>query len=163
MTRYIPPALKGTITAILMIGLVLYIYFNEAKVNPNLQYLIYVIYAAGVIWTMLTYRRSVLFTGTFGGLFGQGFRCFIIVTIIMVAFTAIFSLTHPEFADKEAKAYREILLKEKSFTPVEIEQEVESRKKQYTLVLVYGSIIGYLIIGAGVTALGSALLTRRIK
>ena len=163
MTRYLPPALKGTITAILMIAVVLYIYFNEANVSPDLQYLIYAIYAAGVIWTLFAYKRSVSFTGTFGGLFGQGFRCFIIVTVIMVAFTGIFSLMHPEFAADSAKAYKEELLKEKTKTPDEIEKEAADYKKQYTLRLVSVSIFGYLIIGAGVTALGSALLTRRIK
>ena len=163
MIRNFSPGLKGLITALLMIGVVLYIYFNEAKVNPNLQYLIYALYAGGVIWTLLAYKRSPIFTGTFGGLFAQGFRCFIIVTIIMVSFTGIFSLMHPEFAEDSARAYKVELLKERSKTPDEIEKEAADYKKQYTLRLVSVSIFGYLIIGAGVTALGSALLTRRIK
>jgi hypothetical protein len=38
---------------------------------------------------------------------------------------------------------------------------VATFKKQYTLKLVSGAIFGYLIIGAGVTAVISALLIRR--
>jgi hypothetical protein len=161
MRRNIPPALKGLITAILMIGLVLFIYYNEETTNAALQYLIYGIYAAGVIWTLFSYRNSPAFTGKFGGLFGQGFRCFIIVTICMVAFTGAFSAMHPEFAEESSKLYKEELIKSKDKTPDDIARETAEYKKQYTLRLVSVSVFGYLIIGAGVTALGSVLLTRR--
>ncbi len=161
MHRKIPPAVKGLITALLMILLVLFIYFKEDDVDPRLQYLIYAIYAGGVIWTLIAYRNSPAFTGSFGGLFSQGFKCFIVVTLVIVLFTAIFSLMHPEFAEESGEAYRQELIKQKDKTPEQIDQETARYKKQYTVRLVSVSIFGYLIIGVGVTAVGSALLTRR--
>src|SRR5688572_28236375 len=98
MQRTIPPALKGLITALLMIAVVLIIYYGGRSMDPRLQYLIYVLYAGGIIWTLLAYRNSDAFTGSFGSLFNQGFRCFIVITLTIVLFTAIFSLLHPEFA-----------------------------------------------------------------
>lgn len=162
MHRTIPPALKGLVTAILMIGLVLFIYSRGKSVDPRLQYLIYAIYGAGVIWTLIAYRNSSSFTGRFGSLFNQGFRCFIVVTLSIVLFTAIFSNMHPEFAEESGEAYRLELIKQKDKTPDQIEKETADYKKQYTVRLISVSIFGYLIIGAGITALGSALLTRRI-
>ena len=157
------PALKGVITAIIMMGIALGVYYADLPADSVIQYMIYAIYALGIIWTLTAYRKSAAFTGKFGDLFNQGFRCFIVVMIIMVAFTVAFSKMHPKFAEESAKSYKEALLKEKvkDKTPAEMDDEVSRYKRRYTTVLVYGAIFGYLIIGAGVTAAVSAVLTRR--
>jgi hypothetical protein len=155
------PSLKGFITAFVMIALVLGIYYSKRTPETNLQYLIYIIYALGIAWTLIAYRQSSFFTGKFADAFGQGFRCFIVVTLLMVLFTGIFSKMHPEFAEETSIAYREQLVQQNDKTPAEIEKEVSDFKKQYTLKLISGSIFGYLILGAAVTATVAALLTRR--
>jgi len=155
------PSLKGFITAFVMIALVLGIYYSKRTPETNLQYLIYIIYALGIAWTLIAYRQSSFFTGKFADTFGQGFRCFIVVTLLMVLFTGIFSKMHPEFAEETSIAYREQLVQQNDKTPTEIEKEVSDFKKQYTLKLISGSIFGYLILGAAVTATVAALLTRR--
>ena len=81
--------------------------------------------------------------------------------LIMVTFTGVFSKMHPEFAEESAKLYREELVKENKKLPPEIDDEVSHYKNRYTTVLIYGAIFGYLIIGAGVTAAASAVLTRK--
>lgn len=157
------PALKGLVTALVMTGVSLAVYYNNAAAGSFAQYLLYAAYGLGVIWTLVAYRRSEAFTGKFADLFAQGFRCFIVVVLVMVVFTYVFSKLHPEFAEESAKAYKEALLKEKAKdqTPAEIEEAAETYKKRYNTILVFGSVFGYLIIGAGVTAAASALLTRR--
>jgi hypothetical protein len=162
MTR-ISPALKGLITAALMIANVLVIYAAGENADPRLQYLIYALYGGGIIWTLISYRRSPAFTGRFGGLFNQGFRCFIIVTLVMVMFTGLFSYLHPEFAEESGEAYRISLQQQKdgNRTPAQVMEEVADYKKQYTLRLVSVSIFGYLIIGVVVTAVASLFLMRR--
>ena len=109
----------------------------------------------------MTYRMSPNFTGKFGDTFNQGFRCFVVVILLVAVFYGVFSAMHPEFAADSAQAYRDHLVEQKQKTPAEIDSDVASYKKQYTLKLVSGAIFGYLIIGAGVTAILSALLYRR--
>jgi hypothetical protein len=157
----ISPALKGTITAALMIGIALAIYYSGMPASSPLQYLIYAVYGLGIVWTIVAYSNSENFTGKFWDKFNQGFRCFIIVTLIMVVFTGIFSKMHPEFAEEAARYYKEDLVKSNSKTPDEIESATIKYKNGYTMLLVYSSIFGYLIIGAFVTAVTSALVTRR--
>jgi hypothetical protein len=155
-------SIKGLITATIMIAIALVTYYSGLPANSPFQYMIYAVYAIGIIWTLIAYKNSTDFTDTFGAKFNQGFRCFIIVTLLMVAFTAIFSKIHPEFAEESAKFYKEeMILNAKDKTPAAIDEDVARYKKGYTLALVYGSIFGYLIIGAVVTALASILLTRR--
>lgn len=154
------PLLKGIITGIVLVAFSL-ILFSSKTANSKLNYLIYVLYALGIAWTLISYSRSAAFTGKFADLFGQGFRCFIIVTLIMVAFTTIFSMQHPEFAEEAANYYKADLLKEGNKTPAEIEKLAEQAKKQYTTSIVSLTIFGYLITGSIFTAAGSALLMRR--
>ena len=155
------PPVKGLITAAVMIAVFLGIYYAGKDADPRLQYLVYIIYALGITWTVVAYRQSTSFTGKFGDVFSQGFKCFIAVTLVIALFYGIFNYQHPEFAEETSKAYKEKLITENQKLPTEIESEVATFKKQYTLKLVSGAIFGYLIIGAGVTAVISALLSRR--
>lgn len=155
------PLIKGIITGIVMVIVTLALYYSKLPVESNLHYAIYVIYAMGIVWALISYSRSASFTGKFADLFGQGFRCFIVVTLIMVAYTAVFSMQHPEFAEEAAAYYKEDLIKEGNKTPSEIEKLVADVKKQYTTSLVSLTIFGYLITGTIITAAGSALLMRR--
>lgn len=158
------PLVKGMITGVTMAALTLGLYYADAPALPVFQILLYVIYAAGIAWTLLSYYRSTAYTGKFGDLFSQGFRCFIIVVLIMTAFTGIFSAVHPEFAEAESQRYKEYLLdtKKKDKTPAEINEMTVAYKKHYTTSLIYTSIFRYLIVGAFFTAVGAGLsLTRR--
>jgi hypothetical protein len=159
----ITPLIKGTITGIVMVIVTLVLYYSNIPIESNLHYAAYILYAAGIAWALISYSRSASYTGKFGDIFGQGFRCFIVITLIMVAFTAIFSMQHPEFAEKAANYYKEDLIKEKNKTPAEIEKLVADAKEQYTTSLVSLTIFGYLITGAIITAAGSALLLMRRK
>jgi len=153
--------IKGIITGVVMVIVSLAFYYSKLTVESKLHYAVYILYAIGIVWTLISYSRSAPFTGKFADLFGQGFRCFIVVTLIMVAFTAIFSMQHPEFAEEVANYYKEDLIKEGNKTPSEIEKLVADAKKQYTTGLVSLAIFGYLITGTIITAAGSALLMRR--
>jgi hypothetical protein len=157
----ISPALKGLITAAVMIAIFLLIYSQGKDADPRLQYAVYLAYGLGILWAIVAYRRSEKFTGKFGDNYNQGFRCFIVVTLMMALFYGVFNYFHPEFAEESALAYKEQMLKEKQKLPNEIDSEVATYKKQYTLKLVSGAIFGYLIIGAGVTAVISILSARR--
>jgi hypothetical protein len=155
------PLVKGIITGIAMVIVSLITYYSNLAVGSKLHYIVYVLYAGGIIWTLISYSRSTSFAGKFGELFGQGFRCFIVVVLIMVAFTAIFSMLHPEFAEEAATYYKEQLVKEGNKMPAEIDKLVTAAKKQYTTGIVYFTIFGYLITGTVITAAGSAFLMRR--
>ncbi|HLG39054.1 MAG TPA: DUF4199 family protein, partial [Chitinophagaceae bacterium] len=130
MNRLTPLA-KALITTAAMLALTLYIFYSK-QTSSNLNYLVFVFYAGGIIWTLVEYHRFVNSSAKFSELFGQGFRCFIVITLIMVAFVGIFSATHPEFAENDAKNYREYLDKEvKDKTPAEKDEMASSFKKHY--------------------------------
>lgn len=153
------PAIKGLITAASMIALFLLLYQPQRDADSRLQYLVYGLYGAGIVWTLLVYRKSSSYNGKFMETFNQGFKCFVVVTLCMALFYGIFNFLHPEFAAEMATSYKDQLLKEKNHLPSEIEDAVATFKKQYTLKLVSGAIFGYLIIGTGITGVFSALFS----
>lgn len=157
----ITPVVKGLITSAAMITAFIVIFNMGKDADPRLQYIVYLLYGLGIFWAIIDFRRDERFTGKFGDNFNQGFRCFIVVTLMMALFYGVFNYMHPEFAEESSQAYREQLISEKQKLPTEIDKEVATFKKQYTLKLVSGAIFGYLIIGAGVCAVLSVLSTRR--
>lgn len=136
-------------------------YYTLPPASP-LHYLVFAVYIAGILWTLIAYNNSAENTGRFGAFFNTGFRCFIVAIVLMVVYTFTFNKLHPEFAEESALAYKqELVATPGDKTPEEIDETVASYKKGYAMALVYGSIFGYLIIGAAVTAVASVLLTRR--
>ena len=160
MKKFTPLA-KGLFTGIAMVifSFALY-YFKWYRFN-GLGYLVYLLYAAGITWTLIEHSQMAQFSGKFQELFAQGFRCFIIVTLLMVIYTAIFSITHPKMAEDNAIHLREYLVKEKNKTPAEIEVAVANSKKQFTTQQVYSSIFGTLIIGSIFTLAGAGFIMLR--
>ena len=81
----------------------------------------------------------------------------------MVVYTFTFNKLHPEFAEESARLYKEqqLGIKNNSKTPAEIDADTTRYKNGYTMAVVYGSIFGYLLIGAAVTAAASLIITRR--
>jgi hypothetical protein len=155
MTK-LKPLVKGLITGIVMVAFNLYSIY-KLPTNSNLAYLLYIIYAAGILWTLWDFSKSPQYTGKFQELFGQGFRCFIVVVIMMVVYAFIFTISHPEMKEEYGIYVREELVKQKNKTPAEIEKEVQQRKNQFTTVTVSRYLFGYLVPGAIFTAAGAAI------
>ena len=90
---------KGLITGLVMIGITLGIFYSGQSAASPLQYLVHIVYAAGIAWTIYEYSRSAENTNKFGAFFLQGFKCFIVITLLMVIFTIVFNKLHPEFKE----------------------------------------------------------------
>ena len=117
MKLKLSPALIGLITGIVMITIVMITYSARLSEDSSLQYLVFLAYAAGIVWAVLFYTRSDLYSGGFWNAFNPGLRCFVTVILIMIAFTIIFNKMHPEFTTQSAALYREMLVKGKDKTP----------------------------------------------
>ncbi len=161
MKQKLSAGLIGLITGILMIVFVLTVYTVKLKEDSPFHFFLYIIYAAGIVWAIVRNNRKNEGPITFWNAFTPGFRAFIITILVLVAFTIIFNKLHPEFITESAALYKEMLVKQKGKTPVEIEEMVDGFKNGYLTMLVYRSIFGYLIIGAIVTAITAAITTRR--
>ncbi len=138
----------------MVLASLLYDHFHT-RIDPRFQYLVYLIYLGGIVWTLVDAD------GSFGQKFSMGFRHFIIVTIIMVSFTYLFIRFHPELAEQEKAATISYYQAKKDLLPREIEEMAVKAKKQYPLAMVSISIFRYLIIGAAFSLVTAAVLSRK--
>lgn len=137
------------------------IYIFLKNFDNSLQFVVYLIYSAGIVWTILSFTKTNEFTGNFGQLFSQGFKCFIVVTLLMVLFTFIFLRLHPELKDQMAVSYKTELVKQGNYTPAEMDTMIAKSKDYFVTMLVSMAIFGYLIVGALVSVVASAFLMKR--
>lgn len=152
---------KGLLTGLIMIGLSLLLYYTKQPFDSPTQYLIYIAYAGGIVWTIYAFSKTEENNNKFGTFFLQGFKCFIVITLLMVVFTYVFNKMHPEFKDEMVKAYREEMVSKGNTTPDEMLKNIEKAKEYYLTMLLSGAIFGYLLAGAAITAVTSFLFLKR--
>lgn len=152
---------KGLIAGTLMILISIGIYFYRGSFENKLQYITYFVYIAGIIWTLIGYKQSDAEPKTFKNYFSQGFRCFIVVALMMVVFTWVFLMLNPGLKADMAVQYRADLVKKGNYTAPEIDTMVVKAKEYFTTMLISMTIFGYLLIGSLVTLIGAAFLSQK--
>ena len=157
------PTKKGLLTGIVMILVSVIIFYTKGNFQNSLQYITYTIYVAGIIWTLWEHSKRPTAKHTFGDYFSQGFKCFIVVTLLMVIFTAVFLLLQPQLKDEMAMIYKQDLIKTGDNTPNEIDEKIKMARKSFIPALIMGAVFGYLVIGAMVTAITSAVFLQKRK
>lgn len=151
--KYILPRNKGLITGAVMIGLSL--------ASDKLQYVIYCLYVAGIIWTLLDYKRVAEKTPGFKDFFAQGFKMFIVVTLMMVVFFWVYLvLVHPELKDQWAANMRVEMSTMKDLVQSDIDARIEHGKKMFVPGYIMGVILAYLSIGALISVIGAGFLSQ---
>ncbi len=151
----------GIITGAAMIAFSLIIYKAKGSFENNLPYITYVMYVAGILWSLLNFKKNSDGPAGFKPFFAEGFKCFVLVTFLMVLFTLVFILMHPELKEQMATIMRSDLAKNKDFTPVDIEKSIATAKKLFLPGYIMAVVFSYLAIGAAVTALGAVALSRK--
>lgn len=141
-----------------MVLLGLLLLWKKVSLDSPLQYFGYLIYGAGIVWTLFPEAKKG--ASQFGALFNLGFRCFVVVTFLMAVYTFIFWKANPGMIQKNIAETKEYLLQHpKDHTPAEIEQQAKDTLKYYIPIKVSGSIFGYLLTGVIVTTVVAGALS----
>src|SRR5215212_5208585 len=148
----------GLITGLCMIAISILIYYYRGNFDNYLQYITYTVYIAGIIWSLISYSRIPGSNRTFKGLFTEGFKCFIVVTLMMVLYTWIFIKIHPGMKEEMGLKYKDELVKQGNYTAPEIEKQVNLAKEYFLTALISAAIFGYLLIGSVTSIIGTLFL-----
>ncbi len=135
------------------------IYSVKHNFDNGLQYIVYATYVAGILWTLFTFKKEKGDEAGFKQYFAEGFKCFIVVTLLMVLFTLMFILMHPELKEQMATMMRASYATAKDLTPVDIENKVEAAKKFFLPGFLMGAILSYLSIGALISVIAAGFLS----
>jgi hypothetical protein len=152
---------KGLITGAVMILISICIYMAKNGFDNGLQYITYSAYVAGILWTIFAFKKQTGNTARFKQYFSEGFKCFIVVTLLMVLFTLVFILLHPEMKEQMIAMMRTEIVKLKDITPLDIENRIEAAKKAFIPSLLIGAVFGYLAIGALISVIAAGFLSSK--
>jgi Protein of unknown function (DUF4199) len=161
MLNKLSATIKGLITGLAMVALSLVFVLLKQQPTGLPQYLIYIIYTLGIVWTLLIFHKNNTEALTFKPYFSEGFKCFIVVTLLMVIYTFVFFKIDHTYQDAMASQLRQDLVKTGNATPVEIDKQVSTMKANFALLYTGGAVFFYLFIGALVTAVTGAFLTSK--
>ena len=150
--------LQGLVTGGLMIAASLLIYNMRSSFDNNLQFLVYALYILGLAWTLHNFRMYSSQKKTFKQYFSHGFKCFVVVTLLMVAFTWAFMQLNPQLENEMAENTRREMMSSGNYTQAEVDSNVAKAKEYYTPMLISMAIFSYLLIGSVITAALSAIL-----
>jgi hypothetical protein len=152
---------KGLVTGFLMLLVSIGIFYTKGNFESNLQYITYALYVAGILWTLNSFHKNNRDNKSFKDHFTEGFKCFIVVTFLMVLFTFIFTKMNPEMKEQMGINYKADLVAKGNYTSPEIEAMVQKAKDYFTIMLTSMAIFGYLIIGSMVTLIATLFFTKK--
>ncbi len=160
--KNLKPQHIGLITAASMIiASLLSFYVLQLPIESNFQLLVYFIFTAGIIWSLMNQYNKVVEKRLFKDFFSAGFRTFVIVALLMAVFTFVFFSINTSFRDIKIAENSRLIIAEGNHLPNEIEENAKQLKKLFMPIMVSSAMFRYLIIGAMVTAIGAGFLSRK--
>lgn len=156
------PTQKGLLTGTLMILASLFsLYILKNPVESYFQFIVYIIFCAGVIWSLLSYSVLAADKKSFANYFSTGFKTFVVISLLMAAFAYIYFSFHVEFRDNKIAENSRMLLQQGNHLPREIEDNAVQLKKMFMPMMISAAIFRYLIIGALVTVIAAGFLSKK--
>ena len=140
------PTQKGLLTGTLMILASLFsLFILKNPVESYFQFVVYTIFCAGVIWSLLSY--SILASGkkSFVNYFSTGFKTFVVISLLMAVFAYFYFSFHLEFRDNKIAENSKLLLQQGNHLPKEIEDNAVQLKKMFMPMMISAAIFRYLI------------------
>jgi hypothetical protein len=151
---------KGLMTGILMILLsITLFYVMQVQPSGPQQIWVIVLYIAGIIWSLLDFHHSQNHSLVkFKDYFSEGFKTFIIVTLLMVLYTGIFYKLNPAIVEAVISSNEAMVLQMGDKTPAEISENSAKLRSIFMPMTISLTTVTYLFFGAITTLIGSLFL-----
>lgn len=152
---------KGVIISMLLIVIQLisfYILGNPVK--SKWQILIYITYAIGLIWVVAAARFQMQHSHI-KSLFSEGFKAFIIVTLVTTFFTFIFYKLNPQICEMGIAENNLLIMKQGNKTPAEIAENSEQFRSIFIPMMLATNIFIHLVIGAITSMICAGIFSKR--
>ncbi|MEO5889749.1 MAG: DUF4199 domain-containing protein [Ferruginibacter sp.] len=162
--KQISPTQKGLITgALMIIASVFSLYILKNPVESNFQFLVYLIFCAGIVWSLFTYSKTATEKKAFKDYFSTGFKTFIVVTLLMAVFTYVYFSSNTSFRDSKIAENSRLLILQGNHLPNEIEENTKQLKKMFMPLMISSAVFRYLILGSIITVIAGGFLSSKNK
>jgi predicted PurR-regulated permease PerM len=151
----------GLITGGLMVlvSLLMYYQFHYPDTG-TVKYVCFSIYTIGIIVSLLNFKNTNAYKD-FKDYFSEGFKTFVVVSLIMAIFTFVFYKMNPQIFEKTIEEINKINALDSNKTPQEvIENGNKIRNIQLPMTVTINTLM-YMIIGALVSLIGAGFLSQK--
>jgi Protein of unknown function (DUF4199) len=152
----------GLITGGLMVlvSLLMYYQFHYPDTG-TVKYVCFSIYTVGIIISLLNFRNNDGEGKEFTNYFSEGFKTFVVVTLIMAVFTFVFYKMNPQIFEKTIEEINKINALDPNKTPQEvIENGNKIRNIRLPMTVAINTIM-YMLMGALVSLIGAGFLSQK--
>ncbi|MBS1513235.1 MAG: DUF4199 domain-containing protein [Bacteroidetes bacterium] len=164
MMNQLSPTIKGLITGGAMIAATLVAYFGfKIPFNSSEQFVTLSLYTAGIIWALVVFKKQNNEPASFKMFFQEGFKVFIVVTLLMVVYSFFYYLFDHSQRDAMIENTNKLLLEQKERMPSEIAENAKQIKKMFLPMMVGICLFKHLIIGVLITAITGGFLISQQK
>jgi hypothetical protein len=153
---------KGLVTGAAILLLSALAYWIKGDFDNNIVLIAYLVYAIGIAWTMIGFHRQNSASG-FKAYFQQGFKTYIVVTLIMVCATWLFIRFNPAIRDNMVEFQRQQMLASKEIAAADIEPQLATYRKFILPGYTMAAVLSYLGIGTLLSLLGAVFLNQLNK
>lgn len=155
---------KGLLTGITMIILQLFIFYilKQSQEGP-LQYAVYSVYTAGIVWSIFAFSKKAGPGTKFGAYFSAGFKTFILATLLMVIYTFIFLKMNPQILEAKIVVNDQLALQEGNHTPAEIASNAKQMRSIFIPMMLALTTFMYLFLGALISATTTGVIMQLKK
>ena len=153
---------SGLITAAAMVAasLLLFYVFHFPENGKN-QYFIYGIYAIGILLGLFLYHQANREDSSFKNYFSEGFKVFVVVTLIMAVFTFIFYKMNPQILENALGEINTYNAKDADKTPAEVTANAEKLRGIFIPMMIATTTVKNLVLGALITIIAAGFLSQK--
>ena len=152
---------KGIVISLILIVLALASYFLDLKPNGPLQWIGYLVFIGGIIWSVMSYGKQINHNATFGNYFAHGFKVSAMITAIMIIYMIIFIMVFPDFKEKAMEEAKKSMQSKNNLTSEQINAGLEMTRKFFNVFLIGGTLVFYLLFGALASLVGAAITKKQ--
>jgi hypothetical protein len=148
---------KGIVIGLILVVLALISFLMDMQPNNYLQYVSYIVFIVGIIWSVSIYGKQIDHNSTFGNYFAHGFKVAAIITAIMVIYVIIIINVSPDMKEKAMDAARKKMESKGNLSSDQMNQALDITKRFFNVLVIGSTLIGYLIFGAIASLIGAGV------
>jgi Protein of unknown function (DUF4199) len=152
----------GLITATLMVASSLIMYYVlKLPETGATKYTAYSIYVLGIVASLYLYQTSKPSNNSFKDYFSEGFKTFVIVTLIMAVFTFVFYKLNPQILDNTLDQINKANSLDPNKTTAEVLENSNKIKGIFMPMTIAINTIIYMVLGALISVIGAAFFSQQ--
>jgi len=152
--------IKGVVISLILIVFTLITAFANLQEVTWLQFVGYLIFVGGIIWSISSFAKQISYNATFGKYFVHGFAVTAVITCLMIIFMALYLSFDPSLKQLSLEKAEEAMRKNPNITEDQINQSLEISKKFFFPMVLGTTLLGYIFFGTIISLITAAVIKK---